>query len=224
MKKMKYLSVCRFLFLVCVAILFVGPGVRVAQADSVGITNFTGGTLVDPTVTGYQDVGYEFRSDIAITVTALGKFWFTDMNSTTASWQAKLWTQGGTTELASVNIPASNTKETVGSYQVIFQALATPVELAADTNYVIAVRIWRPDVDKYSDGPTLTYPSTGDHITWLRGRYRTWATDTGNILYPSNTNTVGKQSYFGANFKYIPEPATLVLLGLGGLCFARRRH
>jgi hypothetical protein len=226
---MKQVLLCRLLILACAGAVMLWPGTRLAQATLIGITDWSsvGSTATDPSGTVYQCVGYDFSTDIDITVTALGKFWYTGMKEDSTTWEARIWDVSQNV-VAEVDIPASNPKETVGSHEVIFQDLATPVTLTAGT-YRIAVRIWRPDTDIYYDGPLTTpptLPSTGDHITWIQGKYRTWTTaGDGHIAYPTGSDTLNKPGYFGVDFKYTPEPVTLVLLGLGGLgLYIRRRR
>ena len=70
------------------------------------------------------------------------------------------------------------------------------------------------EVQDSFDGPSV---SIDQGTMWMMGRQRSY---TGN--YEGLVGDV--QVYNEALADYVPEPATLVLLGLGGLCLRRRRH
>jgi hypothetical protein len=94
----------------------------------------------------------------------------------------------------------------------------TPVSLSVNDEYVIGAELRVGDSDLYVSGTDSVTDS--DEITWLNSRYPS----SGNLGFVLPTEITTSGGRFGPNFKYVPEPAALAFLLLGGVSLLRRRN
>jgi hypothetical protein len=193
--------------LVCAALLAVA-----APAGAVPVLSFgeweVGGIPPNSTV------GWEFMTNSAITVTHLG-FFDHGLPGLADAHEVGIWNSDGGL-LATATVSAGVSDPLVAGFR--YTEIA-PITLAAGGNFVIAA---------YSNGndPFVGLVSglaTDPAITYLGGRR-----GTGSFALPLTSPTGVTQSIFGPNFQIgdpVPEPGTLVLLGLGltGAAALRRR-
>jgi hypothetical protein len=189
------------LSLLCV-VIGVGGWDSVAAGGTPAVSIIDTGKVVYNTVTRDMTLGFEFSTDVPVTVTHLGKYvnWG---KSASASWASKIWDANGT-EVATVAILTGTPTEMVAGHTVIFERLVPAVVLQPG-NYIVAVLTQTPDEGWVDD--RLAIIESGSHITWGRGRYL-----AGSFGYPTSKDTVDRPAYFGANFKYAvpassPDPA-----------------
>lgn len=201
----------------CLALVLIGLMIGSARADiAVSMTPDTSHTGNNGI--GYS-LGYEFSTNEAISVTALGYF---DSGS-------------GLTDSHDVGIYDSN-QNLLGSTTVTgsdsladyfrYHTLGTSISLAANTDYYIAGVSGA--TDPYTYAPT-SY-STSSAITFVSEQ----SAQSSTLAFPSSSETGSHDfGYFGPNFAFtvqaVPEPGSLVLVGIGVLavgvsaCHRRRR-
>lgn len=213
--KTNHHQICKVFLAVTMLVLLAGT---IAHADNAPliITPGTGDLFygTDPSVT----LGNLFQvRDKSITITSLGLF-DEGIPGLNQSHSVGLWTTSGTL-LARVDFSSGlNGFENNG---FIYQNLASQVVLQPGVSYVLGAY--------YPTGSTdgLYVNDTGCYETWASsvifnglGRY----TPIGaGFTFPNLT--VGGLSYVGPNALYIvPEPATLLLIGLGAAIVSRRRR
>ena len=199
------------------AVLLTGTGTNTNLRNN-GSANF-GGTI-----------GYSFTVDTAgLTVTALGVY-DAPGNDTTANVgtvgdgledvaPVTLYSEDGTTILASVTVPVGTGGTLIDGFRYV--DLGTAVSLTAGETYVLAM-----GVDSGGNGflNRSTVGGTDDATFSSDFTYDAeWYTTSGGssgTAFP--TSSSGWAAFAGPNLQYIPEPASCVLLGLGGLVMAGR--
>lgn len=91
------------------------------------------------------------------------------------------------------------------------------VALMANTDYVVAYYSASENDDfVITDSPVNLQFSP--LINWVEGR---WSTGGGGLAMPTNGTSAHR---IGPNFQFVPEPASLSLLALGGLMLVARRR
>ncbi|GIK33269.1 MAG: PEP-CTERM sorting domain-containing protein [Armatimonadetes bacterium] len=110
------------------------------------------------------------------------------------------------------------TATTLGDW--MYQSIS-PVQLSSGASYTAGAMYTATDSDSYVSNPTTVV--TDPWITLTASVYP--STGSLGFVYPSLTNA-GARGRHGPNFivAAVPEPTTLIALGLGGMALARRRR
>jgi len=171
-------------------------------ADSIGVTITGGGSVLS-----FADIdtviGWTFTANTDLQVGALG-MWDEGGNGFVKDVQVGLWKDDGTL-LSVATVSSADPLEAGFRF-----ASVTPVLLAGGNSYTVAGLLRAPDYYR-----SFTNVTNSPLITWSDSRG-----DNTNVLTFPTGNTGSEGSYFGANLRVspaqpVPEPASLVLLGLG---------
>jgi hypothetical protein len=183
----------------------------VAYADTLGV-DFAGGTTGNG---GSQILGYEF--DVLQPITIIGLAYYDENgDGLTEDHQVGVWDSSGAL-LAQATVGSSSVLIGFGSFR--WTSLATPVNLSVADGYIVAGMTSSSENVAW-DPPAYTEDGS---INYVVARYEA---SPGFLTMPTETWT-GGVGIFGGNIVVedydIPEPATLLLMGLGVGLVARRR-
>jgi hypothetical protein len=155
-------------------------------------------------------------ADKSITITALGLF-DNGIPGLNQSHSVGLWTTSGSL-LARVDFsPGLNGFENNG---FIYQNLAHQVVLQPGVSYVLGASYQSNSTDGMYINSSVRYETWSSTVTF-NGIARQTSSGAG-FAFPAYQ--IYGQSYVGPNALYtVPEPATLVLLALGGAAMLRKR-
>lgn len=159
--------------------------------------------------------GWQFTVNSNVTVNSLG--FYDEDNLYGTNWSHEVGIYDVTTQALVV----SGVVTPSGTYNSWFMwTSVTPTALTAGNTYDIVafvgsdMRTWDPD--GFTVNPNITYVRN------------VWANSATSLQFPNSTDT-NANGYFGPNFgiaaSSVPEPATMLLLGLGlvGLAGAKRK-
>jgi len=162
--------------------------------------------------------GWFFTPETDILVTALGVYDLDEPGLADRHEVGIFLTDG--TPMVTAFVPAGTAAAFVpGTVAGTRFTSVAPTVLSADTAYYIQANNWGTDNYAYGAG-RATYASG---ITWDG-----FGSSDSNSIYDNVVNYAGFPGNLGPNFAFqeVPEPGTLVLLGLGlgGLVVVRRRR
>lgn len=186
----------------------------VTLAETV-ITSWSGGSQFGIYFGGSTGdvVGYDFEATMPLEITDVG-IWI-DSTGQDSDHRVGVWRTSDMSLVADWNVAAGSGTPIDG-----FNYISVPaVVLPADT-YTVGAMYTATDSDSYLSSATSI--TTGPEVNFL-GNRRPSATSLG-FVFPTEMTTSGGR--WGPNFMYnvVPEPVSMMLLGLGGLALIRRRR
>lgn len=197
-------------------LIAVAGAASVAAGQGPAVTGFTGGSPFAIFFGGSTGdvVGLRFTADVDMTVTDLGVA--NDMSDGVldSAHMVGLWRNSDQALLASVSVDSTGTA--VGDF--FYESIAG-VNLTAGNTYTIGAMYTATDNDFYISSPASV---SLDGISATNGVFPA-SGDQGFVFPTSDSTNLGR---FGANFIWrpVPAPASMALLGLGGLVATRRRR
>ena len=206
---------------VAAALLVTVAGSATGQA----ITGFTGGTQFGSYYGGLIDgdvVGFRFTVNQDVLVTDLG-VWNGDtqigLEGLTSDHQIGIWDSSGSLVVNGVAGPGDSV---LGQWT--YDSVA-PTLLSTGMTYTIGALYDAggvPDGDSYISSATSV--SSSADVNWLNSVFPS-AEDLG-FAFPTEDSASSSGGRFGPNFLYrpVPAPASMALLGLGGVAACRRRR
>ena len=188
-----------------------------ALAQTPVVTGFTGGggpfsSFYGTLLPSGDTVGYRFTADSNITITDLGIVDDFD-GSLDSPHQVGLWCNSDQMLLASTTVSSGDTL-----FNGFWYAPVAPVALVENEDYTLGAVYASDDNDSYISGPSSI---TTDMISGTMG-VEPGVGDLG-FVYPVVTSA-GNLGRIGPNALYVPEPASLVLCGLGAILLVGLRR
>jgi hypothetical protein len=168
-------------------------------------------------VDGPFTLGFQFRVESDITVTALGAFDYLG-NGFAAPHSIGIWTLAGGTPIATATIPSGVAGSLAGQFRFVD---ISGISLFANTEYIIGVSDFFGSIDDlYVGGVTVQAFSTPSAVTFMGHR---GASEAPGLVFPTVHFDALSPATFGANFQFvtIPDPSTGMLLGCGLVLFGR---
>jgi hypothetical protein len=166
-------------------------------------------------VDGPFTVGFQFRVESDITVTALGAFDYLGDGFVTPHIVG-LWTLAGGAPIATATVPSGTAGSLVGQFRYVS---TSGISLSANTEYIIGASEFYGTVnDIYAGSVPVPAFSTASEVTFMGAR---GAGEAPGLVFPTVHFEPLSPTTFGANFQFeiVPEPSTGALLGCGLVLF-----
>jgi hypothetical protein len=179
------------------------------------------------TAAGNQSSYFSAGSDFTvqgnpIQVTALGVY-DDGGNGLISSHDVAIWTSAGGDPLVRLMVPAGTGGTLVGGFR--YYPLSSPVELAANTLYVIEAWYNTGDADTFKLVQNRSDVTIDPAVHWERERWR-YSGSANEALFATNIRNDGL-GYFGPSFAFdvvaVPEPGTwtsILSVGVIGVAIA----
>ena len=164
-------------------------------------------------------LGFQFRVESDITITALGTFDYLG-DGLVMPHHVGVWALGGGTPLARATVPAGSGGSLSGQFRYVNVA---GISLSAGTEYVIGASDFYGSInDLYAGSVPVSAFSTPSAVTFLGAR---GAGEAPGLVFPAVHFDALSPTTFGANFQFVtvPEPSTAALFGWGLAVFASAR-
>ncbi|MEJ2669697.1 MAG: DUF4082 domain-containing protein [Gammaproteobacteria bacterium] len=194
----------------CTAAVVVGAFTWIAQANAepVSAVEISNISAFNPPFSAV--VGWEFVANSDITVTSLGMWDEFEDGFNNDAPEVGLWTLNG--DLLASTIVTSN-DELIDGFRY---SDISDVKLTGDTHYVVAgvfrevVANTNPNSFAFDADISNVYPTD---VMWLDSR----GANSDTLIFPTDFNNF--DGFFGANFRFVDEPTTclLIITGLLGL-------
>jgi len=193
----------------------------VSYALGPAVQSWTGGTRFASFFTSAQAtpdmVGFQFSVNTNVDVSQFGIWNDNDANGLDQTHRVLLWRLSDQALLSDVTVTPGDTLISGFRY-----ATGANVSLVTGTTYVIAADYWSGGLDGYISTPTsAVYDSAMTHI----GAAAPAVVNSGYVMPTALVTT--NRGRFGPNMIFtdpVPEPATMVALGLGAAALLRRRR
>ncbi len=185
------------------------------SAQAPAVTGYSGGSPFPIFYGGSTGdvVGYRFEVTAPITVTHLGVWNGDSSGGLSSDHQAGIW-ENDTMTLLTDNIVTPSSM-IIGDWRY---EPTTPVLLVPGVQYTAGAMYTATDDDSYLSSPTSV--TSALEVTVINGVEP--GVGSLGFVYPMETSA--NRARFGPNFLFIPAPASLALLGFGGLVATRRRR
>jgi len=168
-------------------------------------------------------VGFQFRVESEILVTALGAYDYAGDGFATPH-SIGIWTLAGGAPILTVTIPSGSGGSSLGQFRYVN---VSGVVLSANTEYIIGASDFYGTInDIYAGGVPVQAFSTPAAITFMGHR---GAGESPGLVFPTVHFDALSPTTFGANFQYVPvpEPSRWMFLGPGvvlSIAMARRQR
>jgi hypothetical protein len=160
---------------------------------------------------GPGTVGFQFRAEFDINVTALGAFDYLGDGLAT-SHLIGIWAVGGGPPMVIATIPSGTNTPSLGQFRYV---TIPGLSLSAQSEYIIAASdFYGTANDIYASVVPVPAFSTASAVTFLGARL---AAEGPGLVFPTVHFEPLSPATFGANFQFVPvpEPATWALFGCG---------
>ena len=151
-------------------------------------------------VDGPFTVGFQFRVESDITVTALGAFDYLGDGFVTPH-SVGIWTLAGGAPIATATVPSGAAGSLVGQFRYVS---ISGISLSANTEYIIGASDFYGTVNDIYAGPVpVPAFSTSSEVTFLGHR---GAGEAPGLVFPTVHFDALSPTTFGANFQFVPVP------------------
>lgn len=189
----------------------------VANAGVMAISSIDAASGVTTSPAGIGDwvTGWSFAPTEDVKVTALGVLDYDNNGTLAHDTVVGIWRQSDGVEVIRADVAANGPL----SGKFVWGTPASQVTLQANTNYVIAFRLYAGLGEQYTYGNSSVIMAP--EITYIDSAGETAPEFVMPSSYPGNG-----YGFIGPNFEYevVPEPATMSLISLGGLAILSRRR
>jgi hypothetical protein len=190
------------------AVALVGLLTELAGADTIALQSVQGGDFTSPGSTPML-FGWEFSVTSILKATELGVL---DQYSDglNAAHDVGIFRLSDGTLLTSANVPSGTSATLISGFRYV--SLASPTTLTPDTYVIVMVAYSGIGSDPVIENSTGVV--TASEVNYITSRMD----DASTLAIPASRG-YWTDGFFGPNFAFepVPEPSTLVLLGIGAV-------